>query len=294
MCRREAVIGHGTPAMPPPLQATDLHKSLRVDPGPQGRRPRGRRGRARRAARPQRRRQVDAGEDRLRARPRHGGEAAVAAPAPARRGAARVSATWPSSSASPAGRPPTRCSTCTSGSRARDGGAAERARAARARRPRRRGRAPGRDDVQGHAAAARASPRRWSAPAVLLLDEPTSALDPGGRRTVRELLEELRAPRRRRPAQLAPASRGRARLRPRRHPRRGEVVAAGRPRTCHGRAASRSTPAPGTAPSRTRGREDVPRIVPSSSPPASEVYGVRVLRRTLEDAYLEAVVRRAG
>ena len=30
-------------------------------------------------------------------------------------------------------------------------------------------------------------------PAVLLLDEPTSALDPVGRRTVRELLEELRA-----------------------------------------------------------------------------------------------------
>ena len=29
-------------------------------------------------------------------------------------------------------------------------------------------------------------------PTLLLLDEPTSALDPAGRRTVRELLEELR------------------------------------------------------------------------------------------------------
>ena len=30
-------------------------------------------------------------------------------------------------------------------------------------------------------------------PKLLLLDEPTSALDPAGRRTVRELLEELRS-----------------------------------------------------------------------------------------------------
>ena len=53
-------------------------------------------------------------------------------------------------------------------------------------------------------------------PPVLLLDEPTSALDPSGRRTVRELLEELRRAGPRRAAQLAPPQRGRARLRPRR------------------------------------------------------------------------------
>ena len=34
-------------------------------------------------------------------------------------------------------------------------------------------------------------------PRLLMLDEPTSALDPVGRRVVRDLLRELRAPRRR-------------------------------------------------------------------------------------------------
>ena len=59
-------------------------------------------------------------------------------------------------------------------------------------------------------------------PQLLLLDEPTSALDPVGRRTVRALLEELRGARRGGAAELAPAVRGRARLRPRgdRRPRR--------------------------------------------------------------------------
>ena len=76
------------------------------------------------------------------------------------------------------------------GSAGRRGGAARAARPGRARRRRRQA---GRGDVEGDAAAARRSPRRWSArPRLLLLDEPTSALDPVGRRIVRELLEELR------------------------------------------------------------------------------------------------------
>ena len=82
--------------------------------------------------------QVDAREDR-----RAGSSARAAgarevcgAPAGSPRRARARSATSPSCSASPAGAAPTRCSRCTSGSRARTGGAAERARAARARRAR--------------------------------------------------------------------------------------------------------------------------------------------------------------
>ena len=126
-------------------------------------------------------------------------------------------------------------------------------------------------------------------PRLLLLDEPTSALDPAGRRTVRGLLEELR-------------SRGVAVLL-NSHLlsevelvcdrvaiiARGEVVAAGTPAELSSPAAWRSRPRPARASFAEAGREDAPRIVRELVAAGEEVYGVRVLTSSLEDAYLEAV-----
>ena len=126
-------------------------------------------------------------------------------------------------------------------------------------------------------------------PRLLLLDEPTSALDPAGRRTVRDLLLELK-------------SRGVAVLLNSHllseielvcdHVailRDGRVVSAGapselvRPRGVEVELASgvRSYPA--------ATREDVPRIVADLVGAGESVYGVRQLASSLEDAYLEAV-----
>ena len=58
-------------------------------------------------------------------------------------------------------------------------------------------------------------------PELVVLDEPTSALDPIGRADVRDLLLVAQGARGRRAAQLAPHRRGRAGLRPGRHPRQG-------------------------------------------------------------------------
>ena len=130
------------------------------------------------------------------------------------------------------------------------------------------------------------------APKLLLLDEPTSALDPAGRRTVRTLLERLRARgvavllnshllsevelvcdrvaiidggvgrRRRHAGRAQPSRRRRGRDRVR---RRG----ASRPRRATTRRRSCAT----------------------SSPPGRTSSSVRVRTSTLEDAYLEAVGR---
>jgi ABC-2 type transport system ATP-binding protein len=125
-------------------------------------------------------------------------------------------------------------------------------------------------------------------PRMLFLDEPTSALDPAGRRTVRGLLEELR---RRGVAVLLNS-----------HLLsevelvcdrvviidRGEVVTAGRP---HELAKPRGieVEVDGGARHFEGGREDVPRIVADLVAAGEKVYGVRVLRSTLEEIYLEAV-----
>ena len=131
-------------------------------------------------------------------------------------------------------------------------------------------------------------------PRFLFLDEPTSALDPGGRRTVRGLLEELR---RRGVAVLlnshllseielvcdrvAILSRGSivAQGRPAdlARPRGVEVDVDGGPRLYEG-----------------VGREDVPRIVADLVAAGERVYGVRVLETTLEEIYLEAVGDQPG
>jgi len=132
------------------------------------------------------------------------------------------------------------------------------------------------------------------APKLVLLDEPTSALDPAGRRTVRDLLVALR-------------EQGIGVLL-NSHllseielvcdrvviVDQGRVVAEGRPE---------DLTAPGGVEIETAGgvrrlpdarREDVPALVRELVAAGEEVYGVRVISGTLEDAYLAAVVGRDG
>ena len=126
-------------------------------------------------------------------------------------------------------------------------------------------------------------------PRLLLLDEPTSALDPAGRRTVRGLLEELR-------------SRGVAvllnshllsevelvcdRVAIINH---GAVVAAGTPAELSKPGGVEVETAAGARVFAAAGRNDAPRIVRDLVSAGEQVYGVRVLTSSLEDAYLEAV-----
>jgi ABC-2 type transport system ATP-binding protein len=126
-------------------------------------------------------------------------------------------------------------------------------------------------------------------PPLLLLDEPTSALDPAGRRTVRGLLEELRR-------------RGTAVLLNSHLLSEIELVCDRVVIVNQGRVVARGTPA---ELSHARGveietgnglrtypearRDDVPGIVASLVAEGEQVYGVRVVRTTLEEAYLEAV-----
>jgi ABC-2 type transport system ATP-binding protein len=127
------------------------------------------------------------------------------------------------------------------------------------------------------------------APRVLLLDEPTSALDPAGRRTVRELLEELR---RRGVAVLLNSHLlsevelvcDRVAI-----IARGEVVAAGAPGELSQAGGVEVDAADGVRRFPEATRDDVPRIVRELVAAGEDVYGVRVLRSSLEDVYLEVV-----
>jgi len=126
-------------------------------------------------------------------------------------------------------------------------------------------------------------------PKLLLLDEPTSALDPAGRRTVRELLENLR-------------SRGVAVLL-NSHLlsevelvcdrvaiiARGEVVAAGSPDELSRAGGVEIETGRGTRTFSQATREDVPRLVRELVDAGEDVYEVRVIRSSLEDTYLEVV-----
>jgi ABC-2 type transport system ATP-binding protein len=127
-------------------------------------------------------------------------------------------------------------------------------------------------------------------PAILFLDEPTSALDPAGRRTVRALLEELRS---REVAVLLNSHllsevelvcdrvvilTG------------GKVVAAGTPDELSRPGGVEVETASGTRRFAEATRDDIPRIVRDLVLEADErVYGVRLVRSTLEDTYLEVV-----
>jgi ABC-2 type transport system ATP-binding protein len=126
-------------------------------------------------------------------------------------------------------------------------------------------------------------------PRLLLLDEPTSALDPAGRRTVRELLETLR-------------SRGVAVLL-NSHLlsevelvcdrvaiiARGEVVAAGTPAELSRPGGVEVETGRGVRRFAQATREEAPRIVRELVAGGEEIYGVRVVRSSLEDVYLEVV-----
>ena len=126
-------------------------------------------------------------------------------------------------------------------------------------------------------------------PRMLLLDEPTSALDPAGRRTVRALLEELRG----RGVSVLLNSHllsevelvcDRVAI-----IARGAVVAAGTPAELSHAGGVEVETASGARLFREARREDAPRIVRELVAAGEEVYGVRVLTSSLEDAYLEAV-----
>ncbi|MEJ7893588.1 MAG: ABC transporter ATP-binding protein [Solirubrobacteraceae bacterium] len=130
-------------------------------------------------------------------------------------------------------------------------------------------------------------------PSILLLDEPTSALDPAGRHQVREVLEELRASGVGvllnshllsevelvcdRVAIIA----------------RGELVAAGTPAELSNAGGVEVETSAGPRHWPDAGREDAPRIVAELVAAGEQVYGVKVLRSSLEDAYLKAVKTRA-
>jgi len=126
-------------------------------------------------------------------------------------------------------------------------------------------------------------------PRLLLLDEPTSALDPAGRRTVRRLLEELRA-------------RGVAVLLNSHLLSEvelvcdrvvilsaGSVVAAGTPDELSRARGVEIETATGLREFPDATREDAPRIVAELVAAGELIYEVRVRRTTLEETYLRAV-----
>jgi ABC-2 type transport system ATP-binding protein len=126
-------------------------------------------------------------------------------------------------------------------------------------------------------------------PRLLLLDEPTSALDPAGRRTVRRLLEDLRE----RGVSVLLNSHllsevelvcDRVAI-----IARGELVAAGTPEELSRPSGVEVDTAAGTRLFELAGRDEVPAIVRDLVAAGEEIYGVRVMRSSLEDAYLEAV-----
>jgi ABC-2 type transport system ATP-binding protein len=126
-------------------------------------------------------------------------------------------------------------------------------------------------------------------PPLLLLDEPTSALDPVGRRTVRELLEELR---RRGTSVLLNShllseielvcDRVAILL-------RGRLVAEGSPAELASARGVEIETDEGVRLFESVSREDAPRLVSELVAAGRKVYGVRVLTSTLEETYLEAV-----
>ena len=130
-------------------------------------------------------------------------------------------------------------------------------------------------------------------PRMLVLDEPTSALDPAGRRTVRDMLEELRA--------------GGTAVLLNSHLlseielvcdrvviiNRGRVVAQGTPDELTAAGGVEIETGSGTRRYQA-GREEIPGIVAELVAAGERVYEVRTTRSTLEEAYLEAVEGEMG
>jgi ABC-2 type transport system ATP-binding protein len=126
-------------------------------------------------------------------------------------------------------------------------------------------------------------------PRLLLLDEPTSALDPAGRRIVRELLEELR---RRGVAVLlnthllSEVERVCDRVA---IIDRGRLLAEGSPDELASASGVEVETEAGTQRFEGATREEVPAIVERLVAAGERIYEVRVVRSTLEDAYLAVV-----
>ena len=126
-------------------------------------------------------------------------------------------------------------------------------------------------------------------PRLLLLDEPTSALDPIGRRIVRRLLEDLRG---RGVAVLLNSHllsevelvSDRVYILS-----QGEVVSAGSPHELARPRGVEIETSAGTARHEAASREDVARLVAELVARGEQVYAVRPLASTLEDAYVEAI-----
>ncbi|MFL5842081.1 MAG: ABC transporter ATP-binding protein [Thermoleophilaceae bacterium] len=126
-------------------------------------------------------------------------------------------------------------------------------------------------------------------PRLLLLDEPTSALDPIGRRIVRRLLEDLRG---RGVAVLlnshllSEVELVSDRVYILSH---GKVVAAGPPHDLARPRGVEIDTASGTIRREAASRDDVARLVREVVERGEQVYAVRPLASTLEDAYVEAI-----
>ena len=130
-------------------------------------------------------------------------------------------------------------------------------------------------------------------PPMLVLDEPTSALDPAGRRTVREMLEELRT--------------GGTAVLLNSHLlseielvcdrvviiNRGRVVAQGTPDELTAAGGVQIETGSGTHRYQA-GREEIPALVAELVAAGERVYEVRAVRSTLEEVYLEAVEGEMG
>jgi len=130
-------------------------------------------------------------------------------------------------------------------------------------------------------------------PPMLVLDEPTSALDPAGRRTVRDMLEELRS--------------GGTAVLLNSHLlseielvcdrvviiNRGRVVAQGTPEELTAAGGVEIETGSGTR-RYDATRQQIPGLVAELVAAGEQVYEVRATRSTLEEAYLEAVEGEMG
>jgi ABC-2 type transport system ATP-binding protein len=126
-------------------------------------------------------------------------------------------------------------------------------------------------------------------PRLLLLDEPTSALDPAGRRVVREALVELR---RRGVAVLLNTHL----LSEVEHVcdrvaiiDRGKLLASGAPAELARSSGVEIETAAGTRRFDGAARDDVPDLVARLVADGEQIYDVRVVRSSLEDAYLATI-----